>query len=108
MNRNKRIPNNGKNGNKLKRRDWMTSNKKLKSLMNKMISFGTILINKNKPIGNKSTMLIGSNGKWKLKIEKLTKYKDKRRDKCMKKNKKNFKSNKNFKNILEKFNFVIC
>lgn len=41
----------------------MTSNKKLKSLMNKMINFGTILINKNRPIGNKSTMLIGSNGK---------------------------------------------
>lgn len=41
----------------------MTSNKKLKSLMNKMISFGTILTNKNKPIGNKSIMLIGSNGK---------------------------------------------
>ncbi len=41
----------------------MTFNKKLKSLMNKMISFGMILINKNKPTGNKSIMLIGSNGK---------------------------------------------
>ena len=85
----------------------MTSNKKLKSLMNKMISFGTILTNKNKPIGNKSIMSIGSNGKWKLKTERLMKYKDKRRDKCMKRNKRNLKNNKNFKNILEKLNFVI-
>lgn len=52
-------------------------------------------------------MLIGLNGKWKLKTEKSTKFRDKRKDKCMNKSKNNFKSNKNSKNILDKFNFVI-
>lgn len=72
-----------------------------------MINYGKISINLNKPIGNKSIMSIGFNGKWKLKIEKLMKLKEKKKDSCMKKNKNNSKKNKNYKNILAKFNFVI-
>lgn len=41
----------------------MTLNKKLRKLKKKMTSYGMNLIKINKPIGNKKTILIGSNGK---------------------------------------------
>jgi hypothetical protein len=61
--KNKRIQKNGKNGKKLKNSESKFLRKKLKILELKTIKFGRTLINKNKPIGNKNTMLIGLNGK---------------------------------------------
>jgi len=63
LNKKIKIQNNGRNGNKLKRRDLMIRKKKLKNLTNKMINFGHNSIKKNKLIGNKNIMLIGFNGK---------------------------------------------
>lgn len=106
MNKKKKIQKNGKNGNKPKRRNSKTLSKRSRSLTNKTISSGMILINKSKPIGNKSTMLTGSNGKWKSKTEKSMKFKEKRRDKCTSKSKRSTKSKSNFKSTLDKLNSV--
>jgi len=59
----KRIPNNGKNGKKRKRKESKLLKKKSRVLELKTIKFGKILTSKNKLIGNKSIMLIGLNGK---------------------------------------------
>lgn len=71
-----------------------------------MINYGMNSIKIKKLIGNKKIILIGSNGKWKLKIVKLTIYKNKKED-----NNTNYKINKeknkkNFKNTSVKFNYA--
>lgn len=72
-----------------------------------MIKYGITSTPKNKVIGNKSTMLISSNGKWKLKTEKSTIFKDKKKEKSMRKKIKQDKNNNNYKSILDKSNFAI-
>lgn len=102
----KKILNNGKNGRKLKRREFKSSNKKSRVLELKMIKFGRTLTNKKKLIGNKNITLIGLNGKWKLKAERSMKLKEKRRDKSTKRKKSNTNKKKSLKNTLEKLSYV--
>ena len=64
-------------------------------------------MHKNKVIGNKNIMLITSNGKWKLKTEKSTIFKDKKKEKSMRKKTKQDKNNNNYKSILDKSNYAI-
>lgn len=72
-----------------------------------MIKYGITSTLKNKVIGNKNTMLISFNGKWKLKTEKSTIFKDKKKEKSMRKKIKQDKNNNNYKSILDKSNFAI-
>lgn len=102
----KRIPKNGKNGKKPKRKESKLLKKKSRVLELKTIKFGKILTSKNKLIGNKSIMLIGLNGKWKSRAEKSTKSKEKKRDKNMKRNKSNMNNRKSSKNTSEKSNYA--
>jgi len=61
----KRTQNNGKNGNKQKKRDLTTLRKKSKNIIKKTISYGTNSIKLKRPIGSKRIISTGLNGKWK-------------------------------------------
>ena len=104
--RNKRTHQNGKSGKNSKRKDSMTLKKKSKSLTNRTTNFGMISTKPKRLIGNKSTTLTGSNGRWKSRPEKSTKSKDKKKDKCTRKKINNTKNNKNSKSISGKSNYA--
>ena len=97
---------NGNNGRRPRRKDLMKPNKKSRNSINKLTNSGKTSVKTKKLTGNKSTTLIGSNGKWRSKAEKSTKLKEKNADLNMNKKIRNMKSNKNFKNTLAKLNFA--
>ena len=98
---------NGNNGRKPRRKDSMKPNKKSRNSINKLTNSGKTSVKTKKLTGNKSTTLIGSNGKWRSKAEKSTKFKEKREDLNTNKKIKNTKSKKNFKSTSEKSNSAI-
>jgi len=59
----KRTQNNGKNGNKQKKRDLTTLRKKSKNIIKKTINYGTNSIKLKRPIGSKRIISTGLNGK---------------------------------------------
>lgn len=69
-----------------------------------MTNYGKNSTKASKLIGNKSITSIGLNGKWKLKVEKSIKSKEKKEDLNTSKEIKNTKNNKNYKNTSDKLN----
>lgn len=107
LRKNKKITRSGILGKMVRKKDLMTLSKRSKRQIKKMTDFGMNLINKKRLIGNKNTMLIGSNGKWKSRAEKSMKLKERRRDKSTKREIRNSNSKKNFKNTLDKLSSAI-
>lgn len=103
----KNITRNGNNGRKPRRKDLMKHNKKSRNSINRLINSGMTSAKTKKLTGNKNTMLIGSNGKWRSKVEKLTTSKEKREDFNMNKKIKNMKNKKSFRSTSVKSNCAI-
>ena len=102
----KKIIRSGKNGKMPRKRDSTKLSKKSTKFKPRTTNFGTNSTSPNKLTGNKSTTLIGSNGKWKSKAEKWINSREKRETSNTKKKIKKEKNKKSFKNTSEKSNSV--